>query len=390
MGFDVALVVECSTFTMTTALLIGDSIRLHYQDHVARLLRPAGIDVAGPAVNCGTSQHILAHIDAWLAESGPDIVHLNCGLHDLRRDPTSDAPEVALDAYSANLDAIVCRITASGARVAWASSTPIDEARHNATRFSRRYARDVTAYNEAARSIAERRGLPVNDLGVVVEAAGAGVLLGTDGVHLTPRGYQELGEAVAAFLRPRLPGRPAVFLDLGGTLGDQGAEGIHGFALYPVATEAIRLLSAAGYLTIVVTNQSRIARGQFDTAAFDAFVAALQVELARNGASIDGVYICPHASGSGCGCRKPEPGLLMRAADDHRIQLRASTLVGDVGAWDVVAARRAGCRAVLVRTGWGEGSLNEYRGLWGDHEADHVAADVLGAARWIVGERAAG
>ena len=103
-------------------------------------------------------------------------------------------------------------------------------------------------------------------------------------------------------------------------------------------------------------------------------------------ATLDAVYYCPHAADDGCNCRKPRPGLVQQAREDFGLRLDQCYLVGDVGAWDMVLAKTVGCRAVLVRTGWGEGSLGPYRHLWRDIEPDYVATDVLDAARWIATE----
>jgi len=110
----------------------------------------------------------------------------------------------------------------------------------------------------------------------------------------------------------------------------------------------------------------------------------LRRELAEHGASVDGVYCCPHSKEDGCSCKKPLPGMVLRAQKDFGLEVSSCYLVGDSGFNDMVLARWVGCRAVLVRTGLGEGSLGEYRHLWADIEPDHIADDVLEAARWIV------
>lgn len=176
----------------------------------------------------------------------------------------------------------------------------------------------------------------------------------------------------------------AVFLDLHGTLGEQGAIGIREFALYPFAGEAVRLLNTAGLLVLIVTNQSRIARGEMTHQDFLDFVQRLKRQLIEQGGRIEGVYYCPHSEADGCGCRKPQPGLVLQAQQDYQLDLAQCYLVGDVGAWDMQLARAVGCTAILVRTGWGEGSLGAYRHLWAEIEPDYTAKDVLDAAEWIV------
>jgi histidinol-phosphate phosphatase family protein len=176
----------------------------------------------------------------------------------------------------------------------------------------------------------------------------------------------------------------AVFLDLQGTLGGDGLGDILGFTFYPHSIPAIRLLNQAGLLTVVVTNQSHIGRGDFTLDDFESRIEALQHELAEHGARWDAVYCCPHTREDRCSCRKPLPGMVLQAQKDLGLDLSRCYLVGDTGAWDMVLARSVGCRAVLVRTGLGEGSLGEYRHTWADIEPDFVAYDVLHAARWVL------
>jgi D-glycero-D-manno-heptose 1,7-bisphosphate phosphatase len=156
--------------------------------------------------------------------------------------------------------------------------------------------------------------------------------------------------------------RRAVFLDRDGTINLE-RDYLHlpaDFAFIPGAPEAIGLLKAAGFLVIVVTNQSGIARGYFDEAAVRRLHSHMDELLARHGTSVDAYYLCPHhpLHGSGdyrrdCGCRKPLPGMLVEAAGDFSIDLAASYVVGDKLA-DVAAGFAAGCRPLLVRTGYGE------------------------------------
>jgi len=79
-----------------------------------------------------------------------------------------------------------------------------------------------------------------------------------------------------------------------------------------------------------------------------------------------------------------KPGMVLQAQRDFGLDLSECYLVGDTGAWDMVLARSVGCRAVLVRTGLGDGSLGQYRNRWADIEPDFVTQDVLDAAKWMV------
>jgi D-glycero-D-manno-heptose 1,7-bisphosphate phosphatase len=180
----------------------------------------------------------------------------------------------------------------------------------------------------------------------------------------------------------------AVFLDRDGTINVE-QEFLHRpeeFRFIPGAVQAIRLLNEAGFRVIVVSNQSGIARGYFDEAAVIRLHRYMDSELTRSGASIDAYYFCPHHpdysnddDGKKCGCRKPLPGMLLKASADFSLDLPASFIIGDKLA-DVQAGLNAGCRAILVRTGYG---------AW---EESRVPADVpvyddlLTAVRAIVEE----
>ena len=159
--------------------------------------------------------------------------------------------------------------------------------------------------------------------------------------------------------------------------------------LLPRSAEAIRRLNARGIAAVIVTNQAGIARGYFSAEVLAAVNAALVAQLKDEGAHLDGVYVCPHHPIEGeppyrlaCECRKPKPGLLLRAADELGLDLGRSVLVGDKGS-DLVAARAVGARAVLVLTGYGLGEW-EYRRDALPTPPDHVADDLLGAADWAI------
>jgi D-glycero-D-manno-heptose 1,7-bisphosphate phosphatase len=147
-------------------------------------------------------------------------------------------------------------------------------------------------------------------------------------------------------------GRPYVFLDRDGTLiEDRGyPHRLADYAPLPGAVEAVRLLRAAGFGVAIVTNQSGIARGYFGEEDFRAFQAHLERDFAAQGAPIDASYHCPHLPDAGCACRKPSPGLVLRAARELGADLAASWVVGDQAS-DAELAARAGCRAVVVGAG---------------------------------------
>lgn len=148
--------------------------------------------------------------------------------------------------------------------------------------------------------------------------------------------------------------RPAVFLDRDGTVIEDRhyLADPEGVALLPGAAEAVARLNRAGLPVILVTNQSGIGRGYFTEASFAAVQARLEAHLAARGARIDGVYHCPHGPEEGCECRKPSPGLFLRAAREHGLDLARSFLVGD-RVRDVSPALALGATGILVRSGPG-------------------------------------
>ena len=146
-----------------------------------------------------TARNVLAHLDEWVLRQKPDVVHLNCGLHDLKRSKTDGHHQVELDRYAENLRRIVARIRAgTDAALVFADTTPILDERHarRGADFDRTEA-DVRRYNAAATAIMGELGVPVHDLHWVVEQGGPETMLGPDGTHYTAAGSDRLAEAVA-------------------------------------------------------------------------------------------------------------------------------------------------------------------------------------------------
>ena len=154
----------------------------------------------------------------------------------------------------------------------------------------------------------------------------------------------------------------AVFLDRDGVLNRESAEFIKTvdeIDILPGVPAAIAKLNAAGYRTVVITNQSGIARGMYTEKTLDAIHARMTSELESEGARIDAVYYCPHHPEVGdvqyriaCECRKPRIGMLSRAAWEHKIDLSRSFVIGDKAS-DIKLAENAGMRSALVLTGYG-------------------------------------
>lgn len=174
----------------------------------------------------------------------------------------------------------------------------------------------------------------------------------------------------------------AVFLDRDGTINKYVGflRNIDEFELIPGAAEAVKKINNAGYLAIVATNQPVIARGEVTVPELQRIHDKMETLLGQEGAYLDGLYYCPHHPHKGyegeipelkidCTCRKPKPGLLLRAAEDFNIDLESSWMVGD-GENDIRAGQAAGCRTVLI----GEGDFGQ----------TFTAADIAGAVEMIL------
>ncbi len=190
--------------------------------------------------------------------------------------------------------------------------------------------------------------------------------------------------------------KQAVFLDRDGVIVEQDGylNRAEDLRLIPGAAAAIARLNAAKVPVIVVTNQGGVAMGHLTIADLEEIHIRMRRELAAHNAHLDAIYYCPHhpeavastfASATAseflrtCPCRKPGIGMLERARDEHGIDLTRSYLVGDATG-DILAGRRAGCRTVLVATGFGGKD-----GLYAV-EPDLSAADLSEAVDMIIAE----
>jgi D,D-heptose 1,7-bisphosphate phosphatase len=190
--------------------------------------------------------------------------------------------------------------------------------------------------------------------------------------------------------RSSIPRARAVFLDKDGTVirdvpYNADPERIE---LAPGAVEGLKALATVGYRLIVISNQSGVAHGYFPESALMAVEEHLRALLAEHEIELAGFYYCPHHPDAAledyrcrCNCRKPAPGLVLRAAEEHGIDLARSWFVGDI-LNDVEAGRRAGCRTALIDNG------NET--VWQfspERMPDVFAADLAEAAAMITGQR---
>ena len=177
--------------------------------------------------------------------------------------------------------------------------------------------------------------------------------------------------------------RTAVFLDRDGTIiEDTGyVAQPDDVRLLPGAAQAIRRFAAAGHLVVVISNQSGVARGVFDEVALSQVHERVVELLLDEGAVLDGAYYCPFLDGPGAtvkaycrdsDLRKPNPGMLLQAAEELQIDLGGSWMIGD-SSRDVMAGQAAGCRTIRI--------LNDRS--QSDSDATHAVANLLQAAEWM-------
>ena len=172
-------------------------------------------------------------------------------------------------------------------------------------------------------------------------------------------------------------GRKAVFLDRDGVLNRSlVVEGkpyaprrLEDFEILPEVPAAVEALKAGGFALVVVTNQPDIGNGLVAPEVVAAMHRLLQAEL-----PVDAIELCPHAQNAGCACRKPAPGMLLRAADRLGLDLDSSYMIGDRKS-DVVAGRKAGCYSIFLDRGYTESV---------DVPADSSARDLAEAAQIVL------
>lgn len=170
----------------------------------------------------------------------------------------------------------------------------------------------------------------------------------------------------------------AAFLDRDGVINQKMPEGQYvtrweEMLFLPGAAEAIFLLHRAGFRVIVVSNQRCVAKGLLTVQGLDSIHRCMCEKFAAAGATIDGVYYCPHDNQPPCSCRKPAPGLLLKAAREHQLDLARSWMIGDSDT-DVAAGRYAGCKTARL--------LNSAENA--NERADVIVPSLLDAVRQIL------
>lgn len=149
--------------------------------------------------------------------------------------------------------------------------------------------------------------------------------------------------------------KKAAFLDRDGVINRKLPEGQYvtrweELQFLPGVADAIALLTQAGFCVLAVSNQRCVAKGLLTVNDLESIHARMCRELAERGAFVTKVYYCPHAGDPPCECRKPAPGLILRAAREHEIDLKESWMIGDSNI-DVEAGKNAGCRTVRITDG---------------------------------------
>ena len=181
--------------------------------------------------------------------------------------------------------------------------------------------------------------------------------------------------------------KKAVFLDRDGTINKEMNYLNHPdqIELISGSAEGIKLLNKNGFTVVVITNQSGVAGGIIDEENLPLIKKRLCSLIEEKGAKIDGYYYCPHylygkveKYAVKCDCRKPEPGMLRKAAEDLDIDLKESYVVGDK-ACDIKLGQNVGAVSVMVKTGYGESEAENC-----ENPPDYKADSLFDAAQWII------
>jgi len=181
----------------------------------------------------------------------------------------------------------------------------------------------------------------------------------------------------------------AIFLDRDGVINENSEDHVKSwdeFQFIPHAIRTIRELTETGLPIFVVTNQGAINRGMMSVDDLNDIHTRMLAAITEGGGKITKVYFCPHTPQEKCNCRKPEPGMLLQAAEEYNIDLSKSFMVGD--AWtDMAAGREAGTYNILLLTGRGRWNVAP---SWDRLGVDMSAACDVADAAYIIKEQLAG
>ena len=144
----------------------------------------------------------------------------------------------------------------------------------------------------------------------------------------------------------------AIFLDRDGVINrnrDDYVKNTQEMEILPNVSDAIKLLNEKNFLVVIISNQSAINRGLLSVETLDEIHQFLKKEVAKKGAKIDAIYFCPHRPDENCGCRKPQPAMILRASEDLEINLLKSYMIGDRDS-DRICAQRANVKFIQMKT----------------------------------------
>jgi len=172
-----------------------------------------------------------------------------------------------------------------------------------------------------------------------------------------------------------------VFLDRDGVISKDSPLHIKSweeFHFLPNSKDGIKLLNDHGFHIILITNQSVIARKMVTVEGLDYIHDMMKKEIEEHGGRIEKIYYCPHHPDDGCECRKPNPGMLLKAIEENDVDASKSFMVGD-RMMDVEVGKKVGCRTIIIPSELGIQEMEE-----SSLEPDYIAKDLLDASKWII------
>ncbi|KYK28097.1 hypothetical protein AYK20_01675 [Thermoplasmatales archaeon SG8-52-1] len=172
-----------------------------------------------------------------------------------------------------------------------------------------------------------------------------------------------------------------VFLDRDGVISRDSPDHIKSweeFHFLPKVKDALKMLNQNGFKIILITNQSVIARKMVTPEGLDYIHNMMKKEIKESGGRIEKIYFCPHHPDDGCNCRKPKPGMLLKAIKENNIDPEKSFMVGD-RMMDVKAGKKVGCTSIIIPSELGKKEMIE-----SSVKPDYVAKDLIDASKWII------
>jgi histidinol-phosphate phosphatase family protein len=173
-----------------------------------------------------------------------------------------------------------------------------------------------------------------------------------------------------------------VFLDRDGVISKDSPEHIKSweeFHFLPHVKEAIKILTEHEFNIIIITNQSVIARGMTSVEELNQMHINMIKEIEKEGGKIVDIYYCPHHPDDKCNCRKPAPGMLIKAIKDHHINPKKSFMIGD-RMMDVKVGKKVGTRTIIIPSTLGLKEMKEEKNI----KPDYIAKDLYDASKWII------